>query len=79
VWDNTKDKVDLRIYVQRHGGKFPAGNWLTAVFNPQPGHVHTETWEKIRSVYQDTGSMGNAEARGIVAAIARYVMSIQKK
>lgn len=74
----TKQPVDLRTYVQRNGGKFPSGKWLSVVFAPQPGNVHTAVWEKIRSV--NTESMqSDAVARGVVANIAEYVISIQKE
>jgi len=74
----TKQPVDLRNYVHRNGGKFPSGKWLTVVFAPQPGATHTEVWEKIRSV--DTESQeSDAIARGVVANIAEYVISIQTK
>jgi hypothetical protein len=78
VYPDSKQPVDLRVYVQRHGGKFPAGDWLTVVFGPQPGLTHhTDIWNKIRSQYQ--APTGNAEARGIVASIADYVISVQTK
>jgi len=78
VYRNTKQPADLRDYVQRNGGKFPSGKWLNAVFGPQPGAIHTEVWEKIRSA-QTESIEKDAIARGVVANIAEYVMSIQKK
>jgi hypothetical protein len=80
VYPDSKQPVDLRVYVQRHGGKFPAGNWLAVVFGPQPGRtVHSEVWEKIRRQHQTSAASGNIEARGIVASIADYVISVQTK
>jgi hypothetical protein len=33
----TKEPVDLRTYVQRHGGKFPANDWLAVIADARPG------------------------------------------
>jgi mono/diheme cytochrome c family protein len=79
VYPDNKQPVDLRVYVKRHGGKFPAGRWFTVVFGPQTGNVHSEAWEKIRKEYQGAGPSGDAVARGIVASIADYVVSVQTK
>ena len=80
VYPDSKQPVDLRVYVQRNGGKFPAGRWLSVVFGPQPGLTHhTDVWNKIRSQHQTSIPTGDAEARGIVAAIADYVISVQTK
>jgi mono/diheme cytochrome c family protein len=78
VFPATKQPVDLRTYVQRNGGKFPSGKWLNVVFGPQQGGIHTEVWEKIRSAQADSPER-DAVARGVVANIAEYVMSVQKK
>ncbi len=80
VYPDNKQPVDLRVYVQRHGGKFPAGDWLTVVFGPQPGRTHhTEVWQKVRSQHGMEGPAGDAVARGIAASIADYVISVQTK
>jgi hypothetical protein len=80
VYPDSKQPVDLRNYVQRHGGKFPAGQWLSVVFGPQPGLTHhTAVWNKIRSQYRGPGPAGDAVARGIVASVADYIMSVQTK
>jgi hypothetical protein len=80
VYPDSKQPVDLRVYVQRHGGKFPAGDWLAVVFGPQPGRTqHTAIWEKVRTQHQMQGPSGNAVARGIVASIADYIISVQTK
>ncbi len=80
VFPDSTEPVDLRNYVQRNGGKFPAGKWLAVVFGPQPGHTHhTGIWQKIRTKYQGAGPSGDAVARGIVASIADYVISVQTK
>ena len=79
VYRDSKQPVDLRVYVQRHGGKFPAGNWLTVVFGPQTDNPHSKAWEKLRRQHQTSGASGNIEARGIVASIADYVISVQTK
>jgi len=78
VFATSKQPVDLRTYVQRHGGKFPTGDWLMVVVAKPPLNPHTEGWERIR---YDEGSGTNAEiaARGKVRWIADYVLSIQAK
>jgi len=80
VYADNKQPVDLRVYVQRHGGKFPAGNWLAVVFGPDPGRTHhTAIWQKVRSAHKMEGPSGEAVARGIAASIADYVISVQTK
>ena len=80
VYPDTKQPVDLRVYVQRHGGTFPAGDWLAVVFGPQPGRTHhTAIWQKVRSQRGMEGPSGDAVARGIVASIADYIISVQTK
>ena len=80
VYPESKQPVDLRVYVQRHGGKFPAGDWLAVVFGPQPGRTHhTAIWQKVRSQHGMEGQSGDAVARGIVASIADYIISVQTK
>jgi len=80
VYPDTKQPVDLRVYVQRHGGTFPAGDWLAVVFGPQPGRTHhTAIWQKVRSQHGMQGPSGDAVARGIVASIADYIISVQTK
>ncbi len=80
AYPDTKQPVDLRVYVQRHGGKFPAGDWLAVVFGPQPGRTHhTAIWQKVRSQRGMEGPSGDAVARGIVASIADYIISVQTK
>ena len=74
----TKQPVDLRTYVQRHGGKFPAADWLAVIADKRPASLHAAVWEKI--VESQGGRVqGEAAARGIVGSIARYVISIQTK
>jgi hypothetical protein len=79
VYPKTKEPVDLRTYVQRYGGKFPAGEWLAIVAGSPRSPVHSEVWDKIRRKHQTSASSGNAEARGIVVSIAEYVISLQTK
>ena len=78
VYTTTKQPVDLRDYVQRNGGKFPSGKWLSVVFAPRPGGTHTDVWEKIRGA-QSENPERDAEARGVVGTIAEYVISVQTK
>ena len=74
----TKQPVDLRTYVQRHGGKFPASDWLAVIADRRPTSVHAAVWKKI--VESQGGRVqGEAAARGVVGSIARYVLSIQTK
>ena len=73
-----KAAVDLRDYVARHGGKFPAADWLAIVADARPGSVHTNVWDQIRRD-QTGGIDASAAARGTLGQIARYVNSIQSK
>ena len=79
VYPDSKQLVDLRTYVQRHGGKFPAAEWIAIVAGSPRSPVHSEVWEKIRRQHQTSVPSGIAEARGIVASIAEYVISLQTK
>ena len=58
VYRQSKKPVDLRRYVARHGGRFPAGDWLLIITGDVPSSVHTDVWKKIRD---DQG--GTAPAR----------------
>jgi len=73
----TKAKSDLRTYVARHGGKFPAADWLAIIADARPGSPHTKVWERIRK--DQLGTTSDAAARGTVGQIARYVISIQSQ
>jgi mono/diheme cytochrome c family protein len=73
----SKAKSDLRTYVSRHGGKFPAADWLAVIMDTRPASIHTEVWDQIRK--SQGGTNADVAARGIVGQIARYVMSIQAK
>ncbi len=79
VYPDTKQPIDLRTYVQRHDGKFPAGEWIALVAGSRQSPVHTEVWEKIRRQHQTSVPSGVIEARGIVASIAEYIISVQSK
>jgi mono/diheme cytochrome c family protein len=74
----TEQPVDLRTYVQRHGGKFPAADWLAVIADKRPASVHAAVWETINQS-QGGRAQGEAAARGVVGSIARYVISIQTK
>ncbi len=78
VFVKTKQPVDLRTYVQRHGGQFPSGDWLAVVFGEPPHNPHTAVWERIRRD-QGGGTGSEAVARGKVRSIADYILSIQTK
>src|SRR5512139_469463 len=80
VFPDSKEPIDLRNYVQRHGGKFPAGQWLSVVFGPEPHRTcHDKVWKKIRREHQGPSPAGDAVARAIVASIAHYIISVQSK
>ena len=72
-----KAKSDLRSYVSRHGGKFPASDWIAIVAETRPSAIHTAVWEQMRK--DQVGTNADVAARGMVAEIARYVVSIQTK
>jgi len=77
VYADTKKPVDLRDYVQRNGGKFPAARWISVVTTENPSLVHTDVWHKIRDS-QGTANSSDVAGRAVVASIASYVRSIQK-
>ena len=77
VFVASKQPVDLRTYVQRHGGKFPSGDWLSVVFGQPPNNPHTSIWERIRR--DEGGTDSQIGARGRVRSIADYILSIQTK
>jgi len=78
VFPDSKQPIDLRTYVQRHGGNFPRDSWLAVVFGDPVASAHSAMWERIRG---DEGGtvQGEIVADGIVATIADYVISIQAK
>lgn len=79
VYAETKKPVDLRGYVARHGGKFPAARWIAVVTTENPALVHTDVWYKIRDAHGGGGTVSSdAAGRAVVASIASYVRSIQK-
>jgi hypothetical protein len=78
VYSATKAPVDLRTYVARHGGKFPAPDWLALIADSRPGSVHAPVWETIRDAQGGT-PQADVAARGVVGSVARYVISIQQK
>lgn len=73
----SKAKSDLRTYVARHGGKFPAADWLAIIADARPGSTHTPVWERIKR--DQGGTNADVAARGIVGQIARYINSIQSQ
>jgi mono/diheme cytochrome c family protein len=76
---STTDKkpIDLRNYVAANGGTFPPSAWLAAITDPNPKLTHARVWERIRRA--QSGANPNSSARGVVAQIARYIMSVQAK
>lgn len=74
----SQQPVDLRTYVERHGGKFPAGEWLMVVVGEPLHNPHTEVLERIR-YDRGGGESSEAAARARVRSIADYIISIQAK
>ena len=72
-----KPKSDLRTYVARHGGKFPAADWLAIIADAHPGNTHASVWERIKR--DQGGKDPSVAARGIVGQIPRYINSIQSR
>ena len=78
VYRANKQPVDLRSYVQRHGGAFPAADWIAAVYSPNPAGTHSKVWENLKRA-QGPGQHPEFGARGVVAVIADYIISVQTK
>ena len=78
VFPDSKQPIDLRTYVQRHGGNFPKESWRAVVFGNPGSTAHRAVWEKIRTD-EGTTAEGEIVAHGIVATIAEYVISVQAK
>lgn len=78
VYRANKQPVDLRSYVQRHGGTFPAADWIAAVYSDNPAHTHRKVWETLKRA-QGVGEHPEFGARGVVAVIADYIISVQTK
>src|SRR5262249_10469289 len=76
VFPDSKQPIDLRTYVQRHGGNFPKESWLVVMFGDSVNTAHRAVWEKIRTD-QGTTAQGEIVADGIAATIEDYVISIQ--
>jgi hypothetical protein len=73
----TKQPVDLRTYVQSHGGKFPAADWLAVIADTRPASLHASVWNAIKKS-QGGRVQEEAAARGVVGSIALYIISIQQ-
>ncbi len=80
VFAATKKPIDLRTYARRNGGKFPSERWWDYVFSSRPGGVHAKVWQRIRNDQNETEEVErDISARGVVANIEMYVVSIQNK
>ena len=79
VYQSNGAPVDLRRYVVRHDGHFPAGDWIAVVEQVDMRSPHASVWEQIRREQQLGTSAQAAAARGIVVLIAEYVRSVQTK
>lgn len=79
VYPDTKKPVDLRDYVARNGGRFPAERWISVVTTDNPALSHTAVWQKIRAAQSQGGPLSSDVAgRALLASIASYVRSIQE-
>lgn len=78
VHGGSQVPVDLRRYVARHGGRFPAHEWYAVVEHVDLTSPHAEVWERIRND-QSAIIADGAAARGVVTLIADYVLSVQTK
>src|SRR5262249_60950891 len=72
VFSDSKERVDLRVYVQRHGG-FPSSDWLAVVFGDPVTTVHSAVWQRIQKDKGAETADGETAAHGTVAIIADYV------
>ena len=77
TFPDSKKPVDLRGYVARNGGRFPAERWISVVTTENPTLVHTAVWKRIRES-QGTSISSDAAGRAVVVSIAYYVRSIQR-
>jgi hypothetical protein len=68
----TKQPVDLRTYVQSHGGKFPAADWLAVIADIRPASVHAKVWKTIKQAQAGSTVQNEPAARGVVGSIALY-------
>jgi len=75
---STGEPVDLRTYVERNGGTFPAAQWIAVTQDVNPGGVHADVWNTIQK-YNMSMSLSNddSDAKGVLAMIANYIMSVQ--
>jgi mono/diheme cytochrome c family protein len=79
VYADTKATVDLRTYVARNGGRFPAAQWIAVVATDNPALSHTPVWQRIRRAHSQSGpAAADVAGRAVVASIASYVRSIQQ-
>ena len=78
VYRGTDKTVDLRRYVARNNGIFPAHEWIAVVEHVDLTSPHADVWERIRRAQAGASEHGPA-ARGVVALVADYIISIQTK
>jgi hypothetical protein len=78
MYRGTERKVDLRRYVARHSGQFPAHEWIAVVEQVDLQLPHHAVWEDIRGAQVGTSAQA-AAGRGVVALIAEYILSVQTK
>ena len=78
LYRGTDKTVDLRRYVARNNGIFPAHEWIAVVEHVDLTSPHADVWERIRRAQAGASEQGPA-ARGVVALVADYIISIQTK
>jgi len=78
IYRGSDRPVDLRTYMKRNNGIFPAVEWIAVVEHVDLSSPHAAVWERIRTD-QEGGAGQGAVARGIVASIADYIISVQTK
>ena len=79
VYRESDRHVDLRTYVQRNNGIFPAYEWIAVVENVDLTAPHGDVWQAIRTAQQVGTTAQGAAGRGVVALIADYIISVQTK
>jgi hypothetical protein len=70
--------VDLRRYVERHQGQFPAYEWIAVVEHVDLTSPHADVWEQIRTAQAGTSAQGRRRAESS-CWIADHIISVQTK
>ena len=78
LYRDSDRPVDLRTYMKRNNGIFPAVEWMAIIEHVDLSAPHAGVWERIRTDQEGSAGQG-AVARGVVASIANYIISVQTK